>query len=760
MNRRKDQDFSDYSMLDLFRMEVETHSSTLNDGLLRLEKKPNEKETLDELMRAAHSIKGAARIVQLDPVVQLAHALEDCFSAAKGNRISVDSAIIDLWLQGVDALARIPTEAGKSFDSWIEQRAAQLNALTQKIQDVLNQPQSDHPPPPVKSETKDQPPQVKQTVPTETKTELEPPSYEIKEKHRYVRMSAEHLDRLMGLAGESMVEVRRLKPLSQNILKMREIYSHQSNLIEHIVHSLDRDQVDDHVLSHFEDLRNLFVQGRSLLNEHYNEFESYSRRSASISNSLYREVIANRMRPFNDGILAFPRFVRDLSRRLNKKVQLEVRGRYTEVDRDILDKIESPLNHLLRNAVDHGMETPEERVAQGKPETGRILLEARHHGGMLCIKVRDDGRGIDIERLRQRILNKGMAKPDMVEKMSEAELLDFLFLPGFSTSDEVTEISGRGFGLDVVHKVVHEIGGVVHTKSKLGDGTSINLHLPLTLSVIRTLLVEIAGEPYAFPLSRIDRTMMLPREEIDLIENIQYCTLDNENIGILSAAQILELQETITYRDSYPVVLLNDRNRRYGLSVDRFLGERELVVRPIDPRLGKVQDISSASIMTDGSPVLVIDVEDLLKSMDRVLSSGGLQKIGTKHKFVKKRKSRVLVIDDSITVREVERKLLQNKGYDVDVAVDGVDGWNLLRNGEYDLVMTDIDMPRMNGIELVQQVKNHPQYKELPIMVVSYKEREEDRKAGLEAGADYYLTKSSFHDESLVDAVKNLIGEP
>jgi two-component system sensor histidine kinase and response regulator WspE len=271
--------------------------------------------------------------------------------------------------------------------------------------------------------------------------------------------------------------------------------------------------------------------------------------------------------------------------------------------------------------------------------------------------------------------------------------------------------------------------------------------------------LEISGEPYACPLSRIDRCLMVPKSRIELVEGRQFFRLDKESVGLVAAQQVLELQESDPGGDELAVVVVSDRMNRYGLVVDRLLAERELVIRPMDPRLGKVPDISAAAVMSDGSPVLIVDVEDMVRSIDSLLSGGRLRRVGKALAATETRaRKRVLVIDDSITVREVERKLLEGAGYEVEVAVNGMEGWNAVRTSPYDLVITDVDMPRMNGIELVSLIKHDNGLKALPVMIVSYKDREEDRLRGMEAGADFYLTKSSFHDETLLSAVADLIG--
>ena len=489
--------------------------------------------------------------------------------------------------------------------------------------------------------------------------------------------------------------------------------------------------------------------------------EEFARGSEDLSGRLHHEVLASRMRPLADGVRGFPRLVRDVSRQLGKQVKFEVVGETTGVDRDILDGLEAPLNHLIRNALDHGLETPEERRAAGKNPAGTIRLEARHRAGMLQIILGDDGRGIDLDRLRVKVVEKGLTTAPVVSRLSEAELLDFLFLPGFSTKEEVTEISGRGIGLDVVQSMVQAVRGSVRVSSQLGKGTRFILQLPLTVSVIRALLAEIAGEPFAFPLNRIDRILMLDRHDIRDLEGKPHMLLDDQPVGLVEAAQVLELPAAPRENSRLAVVVASDRSHRFGVVVDRFLGERDLRVAPLDLRLGKVPNLNSSSVLENGWPVLIIDVEDLIRSIDNLLSGRQIKKLSAEAAVPEEARGpkRVLVVDDSITVRELERQLLENRGYTVDVAVDGVDGWNAVRSGRYDLVVSDIDMPRMNGIQLVAHIKEDARLKAIPVIIVSYKDREEDRIRGLDVGANFYLTKSSFHDQTFLDTVVDLIGE-
>jgi two-component system sensor histidine kinase and response regulator WspE len=520
------------------------------------------------------------------------------------------------------------------------------------------------------------------------------------------------------------------------------------------------DDTDDRRVALLVDASNRLAECRRLLASQISEFESRARNADDLNSRLYHEVIASRMRPFGDGVQGFPRMVRDIARQLGKKVAFKIRGETTDVDRDILEKLESPLNHVLRNALDHGLEEPPERSSAGKPETCQLEVEARHNAGMLVITVSDDGRGIDLDKIRNKVIQRNLADERIARELSDSELLEFLFLPAFSTAKGVTEVSGRGVGLDVVHSMVQSVGGSVRIQSQLGQGTTFQLELPITLSVIRAVLVKIADEPYAFPHNRIDRLVRLSRNDLHSLENRQYVAVDGRNVGIVLASQILEMDALPGDNDDLFAILFSHHSDQYGLVVDEFCGERDLVVRPLDPRLGKVPNINAAAILDDGSPVLIVDLDDMRRSIERKLHRGSIGRAGDRHDHEAKTPAkRILVVDDSITVREVQRQLLVNHGYEVEVAVDGREGWNTLSHGQFDLVITDIDMPRLNGIDLVRMIKNDPQLCTTPVVIVSYKDREEDRIRGMEAGADYYLTKSSFHDEMLLAAAQDLIGE-
>jgi two-component system sensor histidine kinase and response regulator WspE len=485
--------------------------------------------------------------------------------------------------------------------------------------------------------------------------------------------------------------------------------------------------------------------------------ENAIRRGEETSTQLYHEVLSSRMRPFSDATASLSRTVRDLARQLGKEARIEIVGESVPVDRDILARLDAPLNHMLRNALDHGVEMPDERRAQGKNPQSVLRVEARHHAGQLRIRVSDDGRGIDLDALRDRIVRRALATSEMAATMDRQELLEFLFLPGFSTAQKVTEISGRGVGLDVVQSTAREIGGVARIESELGRGTVFELDLPITLSVIRALLVDVAGETLAFPLARIDRVVQPDSGAITMVAGRSQFVLDGTSIGVVDAARVLLLGDARRVGEREHIVVLGSGEERYGFAVDALVGEEDLVVRALDPRLGKVAFLSAAAVRESGEPVLVVDSEDVLQSVRLALNEGRLRGAQRAITAQTQRASRALVVDDSATVREVERQLLVRMGFEVETAVDGLDGWHTLRDGAFDLVVSDIDMPRMNGIDFVRTLRADPRFATIPVIVVSYKDREEDRIAGLDAGATAYLTKGSFQDSTFADTIRDLV---
>jgi two-component system sensor histidine kinase and response regulator WspE len=806
-----------FSMFDLYKAEAEQHGRALSDGLVALES-ATDPALVEPLMRAAHSIKGAARVVGFEQVVTLAHAMEDCLVRLQRAHEPIVPARVDQLLKGTDLLMQSAQVAEADVPAWNAAHASAIAELAAQLQqpaaanaaDILGSspsasasvqmPTSNEPssvgrpstipsaPPaadhassatPAQIVPRSAPPAVsaalKGTDPSTparaaaSSAQVKPPSQiaatappsptasptaapasasakpAVGESSVMVR--SRNLDRLMRLSGEGMVEARRLDAMQA---RLRAIRARERALEDLFDRRRQRQSVSDL------DLEQAHAAIRSEVMLLEADLQAHLRRTEELSTTLHHEAIDCRMRPFGDACLTIPRTVRDLARSLDKDAVARLEGQSVSVDRDILRKLEAPLTHLVRNALDHGIESRAERAASGKRAQATLRVMAMHQAGMLVVEVADDGRGIDLARLRTKIIERNLSTPDLVARMSDRELTDFLFLPGFSTAKAVTDLSGRGVGLDVVQTTVYEVGGSVEVQTELGRGTTFRMRLPVTLSVLRVAIVSIAGEPYAIPLARMERIDRLEHHTLEHVEGRLAARVHDGVIGLVRGDELLGTPGDAE-SGALAVVSLRTRQRTLGVIVDGFLGEEDVVVQPLDERLGTVPHVSSVSVRQSGELVLILDADAMAIDAARRLDEGTLRGAAAGSEDVQRRVHRVLVVEDSLTVREVERQMLMRAGYEVDVAVDGLDGWNALQRERYDLVLSDVDMPRMNGLELVRRIRADRRLSQVPIVMVSYKDREEDRLAGLEAGASAYLTKGAFHDRTLLDTVADLI---
>ncbi|MBM1192784.1 hybrid sensor histidine kinase/response regulator [Pseudomonas weihenstephanensis] len=736
----------DASLLELFSLEAETQTQVLNAGLLALERNPTQADQLE------------ACIVGVDAGVSVSHVMEDCLVSAQEGRLYLLPEHIDALLQGTDLLMRIATPGNTVSTADVEAYVALMNRLLDPSQipapvvapvfDVsqrLLAPQPEAPQPTIEPPLAAEPAQR--------------PQRRTESGERVLRVTAERLNSLLDLSSKSLVETQRLKPYLATLQRLKRIQSTSLRALDSLSDQLKVVGLSHEAQEALAEARRLLAESQHVLSEQTAELDEFGWQASQRAQLLYDTALACRMRPFADVLAGQERMVRDLGRSLGKQIRLEIEGEKTQVDRDVLEKLEAPLTHLLRNAVDHGIESPEQRLLAGKPVEGLIRLRASHQAGLLVLELSDDGAGVDLERLRRTIVERQLSTEATAAQLSEEELLSFLFLPGFSLRDTVTEVSGRGVGLDAVQHMVRLLRGAIVLEQTGGQGSRFHLEVPLTLSVVRSLVVEVGDEAYAFPLAHIERMRDLQPDDIVQLEGRQHFWHEGRHVGLVAASQLLQRPPSQNDDETLNVVVIRERDVVYGVAVERFIGERTLVVLPLDPRLGKVQDISAGALLDDGSPVLIVDVEDMLRSVDKLLNTGRLERIDRRNRHTAElARKRILVVDDSLTVRELQRKLLLNRGYEVAVAVDGMDGWNALRAEHFDLLITDIDMPRMDGIELVTLLRRDNRLQSMPVMVVSYKDREEDRRRGLDAGADYYLAKASFHDDALLDAVVELIG--
>jgi len=711
-------------------MEAETQLTALSDGLMAIESGADGAEGLEALMRAAHSLKGAARVVGVDPAVQIAHAMEEVFVKAQKRGDRMPRGSVDLMLRGVDLLRTIAAESNSRLDQQTIEEFSQACAA-----------------PLLSDEASVAPVVVRDSPPSSTMSE---------QSLRSFRIGSDNLDRLVAMAGEARVVLRRTDRFSNEVsgLRKKQLALGRSLL------QLDRlagqyPGLAESVNFIRQELASVDGEAAGLASR----MEEYSFQALALGNRLYTEALACRMRPFGDCAPALRRLTRDLSHSLQKPTQIEIRGETTEVDRDILEKLESALSHLVRNALDHGIELPWDREAAGKSPEAHLTIEALHLGGRLVVRLSDDGRGIPVEKIRKSIVQRSLISETAAANLETNEVLEFVFLPGFSLAERVTEISGRGVGLDAVRVMARSLRGSVRLLTIEGRGTTVELSLPTSQSLARCLLMRIGEVPCALPLARVEGVISLLEADIASTEGRQHCLWNGQRLGLVNAAQVLEFENVGGLSDPLHVLVLAEAGQRFGVVVNEFLGEQELLLQSLDSQLGKWRDLSAAALLDDGTPVLVLNDEDFLRSISNLVEGGDLAPTMSAAAPQSHAAQRVLIVDDSLTVRELERKLLTSRGYDVTTAVDGEDGWNTLREGRFDMVITDVDMPRLDGIGLVERIRSNSRLRDLPVMIVSYKDRPEDRQRGLEAGADYYLAKSSFHSDELARIVEELIGK-
>ncbi|MDB5984001.1 MAG: chemotaxis protein CheA, partial [Pseudomonas sp.] len=512
----------DASLFELFTLEAEAQTQVLSTGLLALERNPTQADQLEACMRAAHSLKGAARIVGVDAGVSVAHVMEDCLVSAQEGRLSLRPEHIDALLQGTDLLMRIATPGSsgidpKDIDAYVAQMNLLLAAPAPAFDPRVSMSEMSN------AELLAAALQLDTAVP-EAPVELEPalepePESEPRRRRlseggeRVLRVTAERLNGLLDLSSKSLVETQRLKPYLATLQRVKRLQSNSGRALDSLETSLQAVGISAETQAALEDARRLLSEAQAMLTQQTSELDEFGWHASQRAQQLYDTALACRMRPFADVLAGQARMVRDLGRELGKQVRLEIEGEKTQVDRDVLEKLEAPLTHLLRNAVDHGIESPEQRLLAGKPAEGLIRLKASHQAGLLVLEISDDGAGVDLERLRASIIQRQLSPADTAAQLSEEELLSFLFLPGFSLRDKVTEVSGRGVGLDVVQHMVRQLRGAIELEQGAGQGSRFHLEVPLTLSVVRRLVVEVGGEAYAFPLAHIERMRDLQADE-------------------------------------------------------------------------------------------------------------------------------------------------------------------------------------------------------------------------------------------------------
>jgi len=479
-----------------------------------------------------------------------------------------------------------------------------------------------------------------------------------------------------------------------------------------------------------------------------------------VTTDLQIAVMKTRMLPIGKVFNKFPRMIRDLSRELNKKIELEIAGEDTELDKSIVEEIGDPLVHIIRNSCDHGIEVGDVRMASGKSEVGTIQLKAYHEGNHIVIQIIDDGKGLDADMLKQKSIEKGIITEKEADAMSEKEAFGLIFRPGFSTAAQVTSVSGRGVGMDVVKTNIEKLNGMIDIDSEVGRGTSMKLKIPLTLAIIQALLVGVQEEYYAIPLASVLETVRISKDEIYTVENRSVMRLRDEVLSLVHIGDIFEVERVFDSSEHAYVVVLGLAESKIGLIVDTLIGQEEIVIKSLGEYLKGIEGIAGATIRGDGGVTLIVDVAALMQMAKSVKStigseSGEAKKIGVKNSASD---YCVMIVDDSKTDRTIMRKSLEPLGVTLVEAVDGVEALNILKQGDhyFDAMLIDIEMPRMDGYTLALEIKKYNKYKNLPLIAVTSRAGKADRMRGVESGMVEYITKP-YSPEYLMNVVKRNI---
>lgn len=715
-------------LFQIFQEECKEHLQKLNDGLLMLERQPNE-TPLDDILRSAHSLKGASRMMGLKSIEALSHYLETLLTQLIRGEKQPTPPIMDALYRDIDAISRTlnALEQGiepEGIDEVIQQIEITLGEKTPPALSPINRP----------PEGKETP----QAIPGASK-----PSIRRDEASALtsIRVRTDKLDSLMNQVGELLVS--KIEAL-ENLRQMEETL----DLLEEVRKKLAKETKQSPLLNRLDAL------GEQLYNPLLGLSES-SHRLERLVDDIHEGIRDLRLLPLSTILEPFPRMVRDLSRDLGKDTELILEGTSTRLDKKILEELRDPLIHLLRNSIDHGIESPEERGRRGKPRKGKILIAARQEGGRVLISIGDDGKGLDRQELEKAAVQRGMASAEEIARWRDEDVWELIFRAGFSTAHSVTEVSGRGIGLDAVLASIESLKGSLSTESKAEEGVTFTLSLPLTLSTTHALLFEAGGDVYCLPTDALEKTLLLSPDQLSSVEGKSTVVIHGMPLAFAWLADILNLPKE-NKNGTIPALLLRTQRGRVVLGVETLLGEEEVVVKGLGKLLSQVPNISGGTILGNGRIGLILNPNDLVRS----LSHQGAARPSPAPSLSpspSSRQKRVLVVEDSLTTRTLEKNILEAAGFDVTTAVDGEDALVKLHEKSFDIVISDIQMPRMDGFALIERVKRESRFKDIPVILVTSLQTEADKRRGIEAGADAYITKGTFDQKHLLDVIQRFV---
>jgi len=749
-------------LLAMFRIEAKEHLEQMTAGLLELEKMPTAERQpilVENVFREVHSLKGAARSVKMTEVEALCQSLETVFAAWKRDELDPALELYDAFHRAIDSMSLLSAGA-------TDVAAATLNDQIRQLTEQLANPCAE--------------PSVRSTTPLNGQTDrlaalVEPLSLPVEAKRtETVRIATAKLDAML-LQAEELLAVKlttsqhaaELKGINAALNRWKKTWANVQPEVHAIARTLDNEAEN----SAGRNAR--FIKINEFLDWNFQAFTELDHRLAALKTSaeqdhralgaMVDELLADvknvLMLSFSSILEPLPRLVRELSRDQTKEVDLVIEGGEVEVDRRILEEMKDPLLHLIRNCIDHGIEKPEEREQRDKPRRGTIKIGISSlDGNKMQVLISDDGRGIEPEKIRSSALKLGLITPADAENLSNAEILALVFRSGVSTSPIITHLSGRGLGLAIVREKAEKLRGTVSVQSELGCGTTFRLALPLTIATFRGIPVRVDDALFVFPSAPVERVARVERDKIKTMENAETINLDGKTFGLIHLGDALELprkdpaEEPI---DGAPIVLLSHDGQRIAFLVDEIINEQEVLVKSLGRQLSRVRNIAGATVLANRKLVPILNVADLMRSAVRVSDRPTRGTTATAEKTITKKKS-VLVVEDSITARTLLKGILESAGYNVTAAVDGVDGLTRLRSDEFDVVVSDVEMPRMNGFDLTAKIRADKKLADVPVILVTALHSREDRERGMDVGANAYIVKSSFDQSNLLEVMGRL----
>ena len=767
--------------INRFVEEAREHCSRISEGLLNLESSPDDSEMLNGLFRSAHTIKGSSRMLKLNGVTALAHKMEDVLDAVRGGKIQLSSNVSSLLFRGVDILSLMLdkiTEGDLSFPApedlcgELAKAADESTAATVSAPPVSEAPitaakpaeasvpsSPDTTPAPSIPETTTAPsipetntvplvPAV-ENIPGRVVRRAAPPPGKIRQAD-YLRINSSKLDELVRLMGEIVSEHGRFR---RHIGRLREI---ELNVTRHFTSLAKKlEAVDNFDPALIEMSKTLQLSLKQEVRAMYDA----SLMQDHLVGDLQDTSLKLRMQPLSTVFDPLRRTVRDLAMENAKDIDFVVEGGETEMDRKIIDRIGDSLMHMIRNSLDHGLESnADERVAAGKPAKGTIALVAYYDSGCVTISLSDDGKGLSADKIREKALSKGLFDEAALAGMSQAEITNLIFMPGFSTSPIITDLSGRGVGMDVVRRsIVDELKGTIVIDTKVGKGTTFLLRLPLNLAIFPLFILSVNDKTCALPATSLVEMLSVNRDEIIEIVHKRAIRLREQIIPVENLSSILKLDrndEDEGGGDDKQVllVIVRDGEEKLGLIVDDILGREEMVVKPLPAHIKNLRMVSGVTIGERNSIINVLHVPEIIKIAREVSNPAAKRQADSEE-----RTATILVVDDSINTREIEKSILEAYGYTVFTAEDGEDGWEKTRQTQFDMVITDVEMPRLDGFSFTERLRGDAKYKNVPIIIVTSLEKDSDKKRGIQVGANAYIVKGAFDQSNLVSTVSTLL---